>query len=791
MTSPRTAHSAILPLFQRVILAALTISTLFPAALPAQGLVDVQRRDGLVVFVGMPDRQLLASVQEDWKGIVQVLVEQTDERVELNKQLMAEGHGLSRDGRTTLLEHNGPGLPYCDNSVNSIILAGPTGASHAALMRVLVPRGTLTTTDGTTERKPWPDEIDQWTHARYDATNNVVADDTVVDPPDRLRWIGWPDHDRHHNFFASVSTMVSARGRLFTIIDEGSLVSVFLPPRWTLTARDAFNGVTLWKRQLDDWGPTLRNFRSGPAEIGRRLVAVGDDVFVTLGFEAPVSVLNAATGAKRAVLPGTKGTEEILLSEGVVLAVTGSPRAELRDWAGPERDFTSGEKHKRGLVALHAATRSLAWQRRDRQTATLLPMSLAAKDGRGFFVYAQGVTAFELETGEQLWQTAEPVTMRRQAKFAPTVDSGLVVFGSRDGWLRCLRAQDGELVWRFRGAPEERQVVVREQLESVWPLHGATLVMDGKVYFAAGRTSVLDGGITVFCLDLLSGKELAKICIHDDGRAKREAGKPQDALLDVLSFSNGRVTMRSLCFTPDLEVAKPVDHLQSATGFLDDNFFHRSYWAYAKRVVRYNTGSQAASGYLVTVDGRTAYAYGRAREYYLGHVKGFERHLYVASIAPQQETLKPGPREPRSSGSFTRPIAKYAPKGIAIGWSTQIPVLVKGMVVAGEKLVVAGPAFELHPSSFLIDPATDGIRLASGPDKAARAKIQVDLADRGLKGKESPRLCVLSKRTERVKVNHPLASSPVFDGLIAAAGRLYLCREDGVVSCLGAKVEKP
>ncbi len=1067
---------------------ALIFLALLPSALSAQDLSKLPRRDGLAVIVGMPGQEVLASVQRDWKGLVQVLVERADEKTELNMRLPAEEHDLARGGRMTFLEYTGPGLPFCDNSVNCVVLAAPNRVARTELMRILAPRGALVSAGGSIETKPWPEEIDEWTHVLHDATNNAVAEDSLVGPPSRLRWIGSPDYGRHHNFLASVSSMVSARGRLFTIIDEGSLVSPYLPPEWTLSARDAFNGITLWKRKINDWGPVLRNFRAGPAEIGRRLVAVGDEVFVTLGFEAPVSVLDAATGEKKADLPGSEGTEEILVSDGLILVVTGSPKAELLDWAASERDFTSGEKHKRGLAAFDAATRELIWQRRDRQTATVLPMTIAAKDGRGFFVNAQGVTGFDLKTGEQIWQTDAAVAMHRRAKFAPTVvvhgnvllyadrvqhadeakkfygerpekyqeryrslkaypgrlhaydvetgrrlwdceagesfhtptdilvidntvwytaspamlegnfkegrdlrtgevikkidgpdinhgrcyrnkatssyllggkngldfidpnspdsryvphgmrgtcqlgilpcngliylpphacvceperklngflavsqgdgrpypdptrngprlrpgpaygqvqrpggkqpedewptfrhdlartgsasttlpekldliwersigrtptapvvaggkvyvaardehllwaldaatgeplwryrtsgridspptvDSGLVVFGCRDGWLRCLRAKDGELVWRFRGAPEERQVVVREQLESVWPLHGATLVMDGKVYFAAGRASVLDGGITIFCLDLFSGKKLAKVRFQDEGGTAQDGRNEQDALLDVLSFVAGRITMRSLCVTPELEASGPVDHLVSATGFLDDNFFHRSYWAYADRVTRYSTGNEAASGYLMTIDGDTAYAYGRAREYYLGHIKGFERHLYAANIAPEQVELEPAPRKPRAHDSFSRLISKYAPKGIAMTWSRQIPVLVKGMTVAGEMLVVAGPAFELHPSSYLADTATDEIRLDSAPDQAARARTQIEFADRGLKEEESPRLCVMSKTTGKMTLNQPLPSSPVFDGLIAAAGRLYICREDGIVSCMG------
>jgi len=34
---------------------------------------------------------------------------------------------------------------------------------------------------------------------------------------------------------------------------------------------------------------------------------------------------------------------------------------------------------------------------------------------------------------------------------------------------------------------------------------------------------------------------------------------------------------------------------------------------------------------------------------------------------------------------------------------------------------------------------------------------------------------------------HKLASPPVFDGLIAARGRLYLATRDGRLTCMGAK----
>ena len=95
---------------------------------------------------------------------------------------------------------------------------------------------------------------------------------------------------------------------------------------------------------------------------------------------------------------------------------------------------------------------------------------------------------------------------------APTVLDGLVLFGCRDGSVYCLRATDGELVWRFRAAPDDRRVVSYGQIESVWPVHGSVLVQDGMVYFAAGRSSFLDGGIIVYALDAKTGSVHRAVC---------------------------------------------------------------------------------------------------------------------------------------------------------------------------------------------------------------------------------------------------------------------------------------
>jgi len=160
--------------------------------------------------------------------------------------------------------------------------------------------------------KPWPEEIDPWTHYLHDASNNAVAHDKRVGPPRHLQWQCGPRWSRHHDHMASVSAVVSAGGRIFSILDEGLRVSPQLPSDWKLVARDAFNGVLLWKRAIPTWIDHLRPFRSGPPELPRRLVALDGKVFATLGFDAPVAVLDAASGVTLRVFDETKAPTRFL-----------------------------------------------------------------------------------------------------------------------------------------------------------------------------------------------------------------------------------------------------------------------------------------------------------------------------------------------------------------------------------------------------------------------------------------------------------------------------------------------
>ena len=262
-------------------------------------------------------------------------------------------------------------LPYTDNLVNiAVVDAYPAlrrqGLSPGEILRILAPLGTayigssaasdasgtwvdtltaelkqagvqqlsVAKTGGTWVciSKPWPPDIDEWTHYLHGADGNPVARDRVVAPPEHYQWISGPMWLRSHETDTSISTMVTARGRLFYIIDEApiSLAGQHeLPDKWALLARDAFNGVVLWRVPIRRWGwrewkPSWFSTRPGdfPLNIRRRLVAAADKLYVTLGYRAPVSELDARTGEVLQTYAGTERTGEILYLNGtLVLAI--------------------------------------------------------------------------------------------------------------------------------------------------------------------------------------------------------------------------------------------------------------------------------------------------------------------------------------------------------------------------------------------------------------------------------------------------------------------------------------
>ncbi len=1037
-------------------------------------------RGGLAVHVGCGHGELLAALGQSESFLVCGLDPNPANVAKARTLIQARGDY----GRVTVDLLRGNHLPLIDNLVNLLVVESDHGIPQDELFRVLAPSGVLCRREGNgwaTATKPTPPEYDDWTHYLRDATNNAVSQDTVVGPPRHYQWLGSPKYLRHHDHMSGLSAMVTVGGRIFYIIDLGPRWSVQMPARWTLIARDAFNGTILWQRPIPKWHSHLWPLKKGPAQLMRRLVAVGDRVYVTPAVGEAVVALDAATGEPRQTYAGTEGAEEIILQDGTLLALAHPEGDAYKDMPsesvdlarGAGRDWSWDEK-PRHLIALDAESGKFLWKK----TQPVAPTTMASVAGRVYFhdgnevicldasdgqkvwssaplprwkpmhvlfgptlvvhddvvLFAGGenmdpirggkdtMTALSATTGETLWTAPHPpsgyassedlfviddqvwcgVTTNRRdsgvftardlhtgevrAEFPPddwghmphhrchrakatcnyiltsrtgieyvdfrnehwtahhwvrgscnygimpangltyapphscacyplakltslnalapardhknvqsaeiiarlhegpafgspllastlsqpgawptfrgnglrsgsttasvsaklntewqtqvggrlsapvvaegklfvasidthdvhaldassgkrlwsfkaggrvdsppTIWQGRVLFGSADGHVYCLRADDGSLVWQFIAAPNDLRMTAYEQLESVWPVHGSVLVREGTVYCVAGRAMWLDGGLHMLRLDAQSGRLLSETILGD---TDPETGKNlQDqltwpnlpvALPDVLSCDGKHVYMRSQPF--DLEGNRteivtprnyeeqqgPTSHLFSPTGFLDDAWWHRSYWIYGQSFIGgaggwYLAAYQAPAGRLLVTDEENIYGFGRVPSRFVGTPNTY--HLFACSKTP--ELLDPK-QPPRKQGSSI--YGRVVPRRPVYSWSESIPFMARAMVVTGDALFAAGPPAVIDESEIYLH--------YGDPEVQAKMELQIE----AFEGQYGSILMAASKGDGTKLRAYRLESSPVFDGLIAAEGKLYLAMVDGSVLCLG------
>ena len=123
-------------------------------------------------------------------------------------------------------------------------------------------------------------------------------------------------------------------------------------------------------------------------------------------------------------------------------------------------------------------------------------------DGRMFLSFndADKVVALNVQDGSEIWSyyTDGPV------RFSPVVYQGRVYVTSDDGYLHCLSAKDGTLLWRFRGGPSGRKVIGNRRVISSWPARGGPVVADDTVYFAASIWPFM--GTFIYALDAETGQ---------------------------------------------------------------------------------------------------------------------------------------------------------------------------------------------------------------------------------------------------------------------------------------------
>jgi outer membrane protein assembly factor BamB len=1015
----------------------------------------VEIEGGLVVCIG---GDALESVSSDWNkpGCIFHCLETSEARISsLRKRILDEGC----HGKVSVARFDGRHLPYINHLVNLLLIEGPgPRIPNAEVQRVLAPFG-VAVVDGQRTTKPYPEEMDDWPQYLHGPDNNCVAADTVVGPPRHVQWISGPAWTRAHIGAATISSMVSSGGRLFTIEDSETAENPLLPAKWRLVARGAFNGVELWSKVYPDWEQLTVYIKDYHAQMQRRLVAIGDTVYCTPGLNAPLTALDAATGETIRQYDGTEGTQEFVYHNGTLYASVGDrmhffsytgARAAVRGskkkpaataetdpgmafngdgfplsaynpqtrnavnptcvivaidadsgkeaWRSGEIDRYTGcsmalkgdrlvYQSAHGVFCLDAGSGKQLWANEKDipygrgnapHTLVLSDDAVYSEEGRSVFAYAltdgsdywgksiparkgyqastdlliaagalwmcgscndpkgivkQRPTSYDLRTGEEIktipqvlskpmghdrcyrnfiterffinsktggpdcmdliTDTEYPASFTRgtcsmgplpcngliycgpwacqchlptglhnfnafytdeaslptegqivqversvrlekgpaygeigssvdapwptyrqdarryagtaanvpsqglkplwKCKFEtrasapviadgkvfvaesdahilraldaasgdtlweyiaggridspPTYHKGLLIFGSRDGWVHCVRASDGALAWRFRDLPDKLMCAF-DQLESAWPIHGSVLLKNDTVYFCAGRSSYLDGGLFVYGLDPATGQLLHQrqfygpyadarfpAFVEEGDRSETEVILGTTA--DIMSCEGDTLYIRQQAFHLDLTDAVAGKHLLASAGMLEsrrqhreyklvqEDFNHRKMWTTVK--TEYPTGD------IIVSDGTDYYS-----------VFGM----------PVNRGESFNPRNGYALMAKTRLGDNWSRK-----WDVQIPITGKAMALAGDTLFVAGAPLVFPRGDF-------------GASYA---------------GRRGGVLLAFSTAVGSQLAEYKLDVLPAWDGMAAAYGRLFLVNQDGSIECWSAE----
>ncbi len=393
------------------------------SVLPASSVVgdDVQKvansilretgiKGGMVVHLGCGGGKLTAALRASDSYLVHGL----DADAENVKAARAHIRSLGLCGKVSIDRLDGKRLPYVDNLVNLVVASGECPVASEEIVRVLAPGGGALFLNRRSEIenrkfvKRRPDNIDEWTHWLRDASGNAVARDEVVGPPKHFQWLAGPRWSSHHDTVLSTSAAVSAGGRVFCIVNEAPISEFHdrSSGHWFLHARDAFSGVLLWRIPIAQWGwqawgESFTKRFAQPVQLPSRLVTDGDHVYVTLGFHAAVSVVDAGTGKVVETFENTRSADEILLHDGKLIATVYDPQENAAQKTIRSIDLETGDTiweggPHAGLPARYDAVEG--WD----------PLYLTAYENRIVFVSKGSLICLENESGKARWQVPRP-----------------------------------------------------------------------------------------------------------------------------------------------------------------------------------------------------------------------------------------------------------------------------------------------------------------------------------------------------------------------------------------------
>ncbi|MBF0197155.1 MAG: PQQ-binding-like beta-propeller repeat protein [Planctomycetes bacterium] len=401
------------------------------------------------------------------------------------------------------------------------------------------------------------------------------------------------------------------------------------------------------------------------------------------------------------------------------------------------------------------------------------PSSIISVGNSVFVADVQAHTLYSIaaDTGKISWS----YTTDGRVDSPPTYYKGLLLFGSNDGWVYCLRARDGVLAWRFRDLPK-RLIHADGQLESAWPIFGSVLVHKDKLYFSAGRSTFVDGGIFVYCLNPINGELIKKRNVY--GPFKKGSSFPLSSkntshkggfLNDILVAKGDTIYLRHRAFDLNLDDTDKIEaHIMPLSSFLDGNQQHRTGWIINNKfnwwqagvkdiLVMEGTECYAIQGFPTF--GNHSYFDPRRQNYQL--VGGPVSYVFNDKSKGTGKKKKKGKKGKKKKGnSAPEPMVSSG-----VGWKTDLPSNCKAIAKAGSTIFLAGAPMKFEDKSF---------------ENYVKA----------YKGKLGGSIIAVSAEDGKIISEIKLDAAPVWDSLIVANERLFIALNDGSIRCFSGDLRK-
>jgi outer membrane protein assembly factor BamB len=394
-------------------------------------------------------------------------------------------------------------LPYMSNLANLVVIddwasVSARGLTQPEAMRILAPGGALLVLEGSQWSKtvkPRPAEMDDWRQPMYDVGLTRTSKDKTFSFPIGLRWTdGVPNNIRA---FTDCCGVIVVNSTIFTLNSaeienvpkaraEGG-VPIYL------VARDAFNGLPLWKLNLE--------IAKTGVEISAANVPAlaGDEDSVYTAYQQnKVIRVDGASGKILWEQPTRHRTARLILLDGVVVAGSWSTRHSVWGYEYPDAGTGFTE-------AFDAKTGKPLWQK----DCTVQQMT--AGDGLVHLELAVAAT-----TQPTNW-TAKPVNKQTPAVIGVDIRTG------QEKW-RVEQKEGAEPRLQLISAGPKYVVVTHWQDEKnhysrVLDAGTGKTIIDGKERkLTSGRTPMIDG-LVWFAgrkFDLATGQEKGNTGVYLD-----------------------------------------------------------------------------------------------------------------------------------------------------------------------------------------------------------------------------------------------------------------------------------